>query len=213
VKLTKEEFNLAISAALEMHFKKNHGSINIDSLPKVSDIVKEYKTFENNFSQEYVQNYNALVNDICGTLGLLSDKNISTSMKRNLEKQLEKKVESFYLFTKNYTSQMIQDVKTESLDLENPSHAINLDEKYYLLSFRRRSLNSQEIKIVERGIGKEAQKLEDETKIGEVPHGQRISLIGESDKYYYKIKTIYKGKPTEGYIIKKYTRSLTLKPI
>ncbi len=98
------KFDADINAKLKAYFKKiGEGEINAKISPAIDELAHQYTFGEIKYDDHYVENYNALVNDICTKLQIIKSKSLSNDQLDELEKDLVSKLKNFYETTRNYT--------------------------------------------------------------------------------------------------------------
>jgi hypothetical protein len=142
------QFNAEVKGELDNYLNKlGKIEMKVSSLPELNSIVKKYTEKSMVVDSEYAQNYNALVNDLCGTIGLVKDKEIDGTLKEELEAELISKVRNFHAFTKNYENKTKKTLFTTENEDEKMKNQLN---ELLLISHL---LSSSEIEVGLRKYG------------------------------------------------------------
>lgn len=99
----KVKVDIDINAKLKAYLKKiGDGEINAKISPAIDQLAKDYTVAEIRYDNDYVKNYNALVNDICSKLQIVNDRSLSEEQILEIEKDLVSRLKTFYETTRNY---------------------------------------------------------------------------------------------------------------
>lgn len=118
---------------LELELRAYLQKIGIGKLDAKPDFIIDYQKFEEkkiSFDKDYVMRYNTLVDGICGTWGILKDKDISPELKIKMENIFEKKVENFYhfIFKENRNEKIVDNLEKSfpncHFDLSTPQYIV-----------------------------------------------------------------------------------------
>lgn len=92
-----------INAKIKAYLKKiGDAEVNAKISPAIDKLAKEYTVAEIRYDDDYVQNYNALVNDICTKLQIVNSKSLRREQILEIEKDLVVRLKTFYETTRKY---------------------------------------------------------------------------------------------------------------
>lgn len=127
----KQNFNLELEAELRTYLQKiGVGDFKVKPTSSLEVVYQNFEEKNIGFDREYVTRYNALIDDICGTIGLLHDDAISSEKKKSFENMLENKVENLYqfIFKEGREEKKVEDSKNRFpncyFDLSTPQYIV-----------------------------------------------------------------------------------------
>lgn len=133
---TATNASLEIGGKLDSFLKRlGKGTLDAKVKTELNNYSNKISNSEISYDKEYVERWNALVEDICGKINLLTNANFSDSTKYQLEKQILLRVVSFYETVTNPIDTTATEVPNENSpqkNITNPKKVITKKEKEYL---------------------------------------------------------------------------------
>lgn len=112
---TATNVSLEIGGKLDSFLKRlGKGTLDAKVKTELNNYSNKISNSEISYDKEYVERWNALVEDICGKINLLTNTNFSDSTKYQLEKQILSRVESFYETVTNPIDTTITEVHDDN---------------------------------------------------------------------------------------------------
>jgi hypothetical protein len=126
--MDKKNFSIDFGGAIEGYLKKlGKGKLNGEIKYQFDDYSRKITNSNIDIDSFYVQNWNALVQDICGSLSLLTYPTLSDSSKHDIENGLLSKVKNFYeIVTRpNKNSMLEKAINSNSFNKSKEFNRIN----------------------------------------------------------------------------------------